>query len=185
MIIVNDLRNGMTFKYNDNLFITLESQHSKSARGQAHVKVKVKNLRTSAITNIVFTGGEKVARAYLDKKVMQFLYSSDNQLIFMDNETYEQIEIMQSKMKWEMNFLITGQMVQVLKYEDEILTVNLPDKVILKVISAEQAVKGDSTSNPTKQATLETGWSLQVPIFINQDDKISVSTLDGKYHQRA
>ncbi|WP_215826051.1 elongation factor P [Spiroplasma endosymbiont of 'Nebria riversi'] len=185
MINVNDLRNGMTFIHSGNLFLVLDTGRAQSGRGQANVKAKVKNLRSNAIINLTFTSGDKFERAHLDKRVMQYLYSDGNNLIFMDNESYEQVEINKTKMAWELKFLTSNLPVQVLQYDNEILTISLPYKVTLKIIEAEQAVKGDSGSSPSKRAVAETGLALQVPLFINTDDYIVVSTVDGKYQHRS
>lgn len=185
MINVNDFKPGISFAFNNNIYLVLEALHSKSGRGQAHVKTKVKNLRTQATTTITFTGGEKVSRAHLEKRKMQYLYREDNNFIFMDKDNFEQISINVDKLKWEANFLTDGLIVQVINYNGEILGVIMPDKVNLKIIETELAIKGNSVNAATKKAKLETGWEVQVPLFINNDEIIIVSTSDGKYDQRA
>lgn len=187
MISVNDFKNGISFEFNNNIYLVLDAQHSKSGRGQAHVKTKVKNLRNQAITTITFTGGDKVRSAYLDKKIMQYLYydNNTNNYIFMDNVTYDQIMIDDKKLKYESNFLIPSLEVQIIDYKGEILGIIMPDKVSLKITEAEIAVKGNSATGATKKAIVETGFEIYVPLFINKGEVILVSTNDGKYSGRS
>ncbi|AGM24994.1 elongation factor P [Spiroplasma chrysopicola] len=185
MISVNDFRPGITFEYEGNIYVVLEAQHSKSGRGQAHVKAKVKNLRTGSTTMITFTGGDKVSKAMIDKVEMQFLYDDGSNAIFMDTATYEQLEIPSERLIWEKNFLKEGVMVSVSKFEGEVIGIVLPDKIDLQIVEAEAAIKGDTTSGAMKKAVLETGWELLVPLFIKENEIITVSTADGKYSGRA
>ncbi|WFG97104.1 elongation factor P [Spiroplasma citri] len=185
MISVNDFRPGLTFQYEGNIYIVIEAQHSKSGRGQAHVKTKVKNLRSNATTNITFTGGDKVEKAMIDKVEMQYLYDDGTNVIFMDTQTYEQLEIPSTNLVWEKNFLKEGVMASVTKYDGKVLEIILPDKVDLTITEAEAAVKGDTSSGAMKKAVLETGLELQVPLFIKEGELITVSTSDGKYSGRA
>ncbi len=185
MISVNDFRPGLMFRYQGNIYVVIEAQHSKSGRGQAHVKTKVKNLRSNATTNITFTGGDKVEKAIIDKVEMQYLYDDGTNIIFMDTQNYEQLEIPSTYLVWEKKFLKEGVMASVTKYDDEVLEIILPDKVDLTVTEAESAVKGDTSSGAMKKAVLETGWELRVPLFIKEGEVITVSTGDGKYSGRA
>ncbi|AOX43809.1 elongation factor P [Spiroplasma sp. NBRC 100390] len=185
MISVNDFRPGLTFQYEGNIYAVVEAQHSKSGRGQAHVKTKVKNLRSNATTMITFTGGDKVEKAMIDKVEMQYLYDDGANVIFMDTQSYEQLEVPSSRLTWEKNFLKEGIMVSVTKYDGEVLGIILPDKVDLIITEAEAAVKGDTSSGAMKKAVLETGLELQVPLFIKEGELITVSTSDGKYSGRA
>ncbi|WP_338956398.1 elongation factor P [Spiroplasma endosymbiont of Polydrusus cervinus] len=185
MISVNDFRPGLTFQYADNIYVVIEAQHSKSGRGQAHVKTKVRNLRSNATTNITFTGGDKVEKAIIDKVDMQYLYDDRVNVIFMDIQTYDQLEVPSTKLVWEKNFLKEGVMASVTKYEGEVLEIILPDKVDLVITEVKAAVKGDTSSGAMKKAVLETGLELQVPLFIKEGEVIIVSTSDGKYSGRA
>ncbi|WP_425379335.1 elongation factor P [Spiroplasma endosymbiont of Polydrusus pterygomalis] len=185
MISVNDFRPGLTFQYEDSIYVVIEAQHSKSGRGQAHVKTKVRNLRSNATTNITFTGGYKVEKAIIDKVDMQYLYDDGANVIFMDTQTYDQLEVPSTKLVWEKNFLKEGVMTSVTKYEGEVLEIILPDKVDLVITEAEAAVKGNTSSVAMKKAVLETGLELQVPLFIKEREVITVSTSDGKYSGRA
>ncbi|WP_381415103.1 elongation factor P [Spiroplasma endosymbiont of Anurida maritima] len=185
MINVNDLRPGMTFEYENNTYVVVDANHSKSGRGQAHVKAKVKNLRTKSNTIITFTGGEKVKKAMVEKSKMQYLYSDGTDAFFMNNETYEQITIPVKELTWEFNFLTEGLNVQVTSFKEEVLGLVLPDKITLEIIEAEAAVKGDTTSGAQKKAILETNFEVVVPLFIEVGEKVIVSTIDGKYSGRA
>ena len=185
MIIVNDLRPGITFEYEGNIYIVLEASHNKTAMRQMIIKAKVKNLRSGSIVELSFTGGDKVEPAHIDKNEMQYLYDTGDALAFMDTSTYEQIEIQKNKLEWELNFLKPNDNITVVMYEGEILGVTLPDKVTLRVVETEPAVKGDTATSASKNAVLETGLEVKVPLFIEQDEEIIVNTADGKYSSRA
>lgn len=185
MIIVNDLRPGLTIQYENNIYSVIEASHNKTAMRQMIVKAKVKNLRTGSIVELSFTGGDKVEPAHIDKKEMQYLYKDDDFCYFMDNNTYEQIQINASNLEWELKFIKENDNILISMYDSEILGVILPDKVTLLVVECEPAVKGDTATNASKNAKLETGLEIKVPLFINQDEKIIVNTVDGKYSSRA
>lgn len=185
MIIVNDLKPGTTFQHENNIFTVLDVDRNKTAMRQMIVKVKVKNLRTGVINEISFTGGDKVEQAMIEKKKMQYLYDSGDALVFMDNETYDQIEIQKDRLTWEMNFLTPNLEVDISMYENEILGLILPDKVELQLVECEPAVKGDTATNALKNAKCETGLEVRVPLFIENEERILVSTADGKYSSRA
>ncbi|MEG0313835.1 MAG: elongation factor P [Erysipelotrichaceae bacterium] len=184
MIIVNDLKPGQTIKYENDIFTIVETSHNKTAMRQMIVKAKVKNLRSGVINELTFTGGGKVEPAHIDKKEMQYLYDTDEDLVFMDNETYEQLEIPRSNLTWELNFMKANDNINISMYEGEILGIILPDKVSMKVVETEPAVKGDTATSASKLAKLESGLELRVPLFINVDENIIVSTSDAKYSGR-
>ena len=185
MITSNDLRPGITFAHEDNIYIVLEASHNKTAMRQMIIKVKAKNLRSGTILEVSFTGGDKVEQAHIDKKEMQHLYDDGESVIFMDTSTYEQIEIPKENLQWELNFLKSNANISISMYEGEVLGVILPDKVALKIVETEPAIKGDTATNATKNAITETGLEVKVPMFISQDEVILVSTSDGKYSSRA
>ena len=185
MISVGDLRPGVTFEYDGNLFVVLDYSHNKTARAAANIRIKMKNLRTGATTEITFGGNDKVKKAHVDKSKMQYLYNSGEALVFMDNETYEQIEIPADNLKWEINFLKESDEVEVTSYEGEVLGVSLPINVPFKVIETEPAVRGDTATGATKNAVIETGYQIKVPLFINEGEMVLVNTVDGKYQGRA
>jgi elongation factor P len=185
MINVNDLKNGVVIEYDGNLMKIMEFQHVLQNK-VAYVRVKMKNVRTGSIMETALKGSDsKFKLCYIDRKKMQFIYSTGESFAFMDNETYEQIEIPAERLEWEKNFLQEGMEVNVEFYGEEILTVELPDKVTLKVTQCDPAVKGDTKTNATKDAFLESGFLVKVPMFINQDETIIVSTIDGSYVSRA
>ncbi len=185
MIIVNDLKPGTTFENEGNIFVVLDIQHNKTAMRQMIVKVKVKNLRTGVINEISFTGGDKVEQAHIDKREMQYLYDTEDALVFMDNETYDQIEIQKDHLEWEMKFMKPNDNIMISMYEGEILGIILPDKVELRIVECEPAVKGDTATSASKMAKLETGLEIRVPLFIEQDEMVVINTADGKYSGRA
>ncbi len=185
MIIVNDLKPGTTFENEGNIFVVLDIQHNKTAMRQMIVKVKVKNLRTGVINEISFTGGDKVEQAHIDKREMQYLYDTDDALVFMDNETYDQIEIQKDHLEWEMKFMKPNDNIMISMYEGEILGIILPDKVELQIVECEPAVKGDTATSASKMAKLETGLEIRVPLFIEQYEMVVINTADGKYSGRA
>lgn len=185
MISSNDLKPGMTIQIDKDIFIVLEQSQNKTARSAMVVKAKVRNLRSGANVELSFGGGDKIAPAHIDKKEMQYLYEMDDVLIFMDNETYEQIEVPKANIEWEMKFLKPNDNVNISMFEGEILGVILPDKVSLQIVECEPAVKGDTATSASKNAVLETGLEIKVPLFIAQDEMVLVSTSDGKYSGRA
>ncbi|WP_339022401.1 elongation factor P [Spiroplasma endosymbiont of Crioceris asparagi] len=181
----NDLKPGVTFIYDNNLFVVLESSFSKTGRQQGKVSAKVKNLRTGARVELTFTGGEKVQKALIEKVDMQYLYNDGENCILMNVDSYEQVEIPVKTLEWELKFINDGTMVKMSQFNNELLGITIPDKVELIVSETEPAVKGDTTSGAQKKAVLETGHKLNVPLFIKDGEKIVVSTNDGKYVGRA
>ena len=183
MISVGDLRPGITFEYEGNLYVVLDYSHNKTARAAANIKVKMKNMRSGATTEITFGGNDKVKKAHIDKRKMQYLYNSGDALVFMDNETYEQIEIPAGNLEWEMNFLKESDEVEVTSYEGEVLGVSLPINVPFTITETEPAVKGDTATGATKNAIIETGFQIKVPLFISEGEVVIVNTVDGKYQE--
>lgn len=185
MIIVNDLKPGITIESENNIYTVLDISHNKTAMRQMIVKAKAKNVRTGTIIDLSFTGGDKVEQVHIDKREMQFLYDDGTNCIFMDNETYEQLEIPMERLEWELKFIKPNSNVNVSMLDGEVLGVVLPDKVALQIVEAEAAVKGDTATAATKNAKLETGLEIRVPLFINENEVVVVSTADGKYSGRA
>ncbi|MDF9866856.1 elongation factor P [Bacilli bacterium PM5-3] len=185
MVSVNDFKTGITIKLDNNIFTVLEFQHVKPGKGSAFVRSKLKNLRTGATIDHTFNAGIKVEKAHIDKDKMQYLYDDGEGLVFMDNNTYDQISIPKDGIKWEMNFLKENDVVEVTRYEGEILGVSLPNSVELEIVECEPGIKGDTATNATKNATLETGYNIKVPLFIEAGEKVIVNTSDGKYISRA
>ena len=185
MIIVNDFKPGNTFYYENGIYTVLDIQHNKTAMRQMIVKVKAKNLRTGAITDISFTGGDKVELAHIEKKKMSYLYDEGTSICFMDQNTYDQISVDKARLEWELNFLKEGTEVEILDHEGEIMGINLPAKVELTITECEPAVRGDTVNKAMKDAITETGLKVRVPLFVEQGEAIIVYTTDGKYDSRA
>lgn len=185
MINVNDIKNGMTILFEDSIYIVLEFSHVKPGKGAAFVQAKLKNLRTGAIVEKRFNSGIKLEKAMIEKRTMQFLYESGGVYTFMDNQTYEQLELTEQQLGNDKYYLKDGVEVMISIYEGEVLGVILPEKVELKIVATEPAVKGNTTNNAQKDATVETGLLVRVPLFIEQDEVILVNTKDGSYASRA
>lgn len=185
MINVNDLKNGMTISYEGNVYQVIEFQHVKPGKGGAFVRTKLKNLRTNSTQEITFNAGIKIEKAQVEKRELSYLYSSGDTYVFMDNGTYEQLELNKDRLGNNVNFLKEGMSVEIMNYDGEVLGVSLPEKVSFVVTSTEQAVKGNTTSGALKDATIETGYTLKVPLFIAEGEEIIVTTSDGKYSSRA
>ena len=185
MINVNDLQVGMTIMYENNIYSVMDTQHVKPGKGAAFVQAKLKNLRSGAIIENRFNSSDKVEPARIEKKPMQYLYQMNDIYYFMDMNTYEQVEISKAQIGDEVDLLKENLTVDIMFFEGEMLGMNLPDKIELKVTHTEPAVKGNTTSSAMKDATLETGKVIKVPLFIEQDEVILVSSKDGKYVSRA
>lgn len=154
-------------------------------KGAAFVRSKLRNLRTGSIQEKTFRAGEKVAKAHIENRKMQYLYASGDSHVFMDNETYDQIELPASSIERELKFLKENMEVHIMTFQAETLGVELPNTVELEVAETEPGIKGDTSSGGTKSAVLETGLSVQVPFFINQGDKLLINTNEGSYVSRA
>lgn len=185
MVNANDIKNGMTILFEDNIYVVLEFSHVKPGKGAAFVKAKLKNLRTGSIVEKTFNSSIKLERAMIQKVDMQYLYGSGDSYNFMNMETYEQIEIPASHLGDDAKFLKENLNVNITFYEGEVLGIILPDKVEYKIVKTEPAVKGNTTNNATKEATIETGLIIKVPLFIEEGENVLVSTSDGKYVSRA
>ena len=184
MISVNDFKTGLTIEVDNGIWRVLEFQHVKPGKGAAFVRSKLRNLRTGAIQEKTFRAGEKVGKAQIDNRRMQYLYASGDQHVFMDNETYDQTEISETQLEHELKFLKENMEVHIQSYQGETLGVELPNTVTLEVTETEPGIKGDTAQGATKQATVETGYTLNVPLFVNQGDLLIINTTDGSYVSR-
>ncbi len=182
---VTELRPGNYFLDEGNLYQVLDILLNKTAMRKMVAKVKAKNMRTGAIIELARNSGYDVEKAVLSKKKMAYLYDSGDFLVFMDNATYDQIEIAKSRLEWEMNFLTSNAEIDILFYEEEILGITLPSSVALQITDCEPAVRGDTVNKAMKVATVETGFKLKVPLFINNGETILVRTDTGEYDGRA
>ncbi|MFC0188308.1 elongation factor P [Fictibacillus aquaticus] len=185
MISVNDFKTGLTIEVDNGIWQVLEFQHVKPGKGAAFVRSKLRNLRTGGIQEKTFRGGEKVAKAHIENRRMQYLYNSGDTYTFMDTESYEQIELSAAQIEYELKFLLENMNVQIMTYQGETIGVELPNTVELEVTETEPGIKGDTSSGGSKTAVLETGLSVQVPFFINQGDKLVIDTRNGDYVSRA
>ncbi len=185
MISVNEFRTGLTIEVDGDIWRVLEFQHVKPGKGAAFVRSKLRNLRNGNIQEKTFRGGEKVNRAQIDNRKMQYLYANGDAHVFMDNETYDQIEIQSDKIEYELKFLLENMEVSIMQYEGEVLGVSLPVTVTLEVAETEPGIKGDTASGGSKPAKMETGLVVQVPFFVNAGDKLVVNTEEGEYVSRA
>lgn len=185
MISVNDFRTGLTIEVDSDIFTVIDFQHVKPGKGAAFVRSKLKNLRNGNTVERTFRAGEDVGRAHVENRAMQYLYASGQEHTFMDNETYDQITLPASQLEWELNFLKENMTISIVSYQGEILGINLPNSVELKVEESEPGIKGNTAQGATKNAKMETGLNVQVPLFINEGDVLLISTGDGKYISRA
>jgi len=184
MINVNDFKNGITIVVDNNIFQVIEFQHVKPGKGPAFVRTKLKNLRTGANIDYTFNAGIKVERAMIEKKTMQYLYSAGENYVFMNMETYEQIELNKKNLADQINYLKENLEVELVFYKDEMIGINLPEKIEMLVTSTEPASKGNTATSAQKDATVETGLVVRVPLFVDEGEIIIISTKDGKYVSR-
>ena len=184
-ITTNDLKNGMTLELDNTLFQVVEFQHVKPGKGGAFVRTTLKNSRSGAVLERTFRAGEKVERAIIDKREMQYLYRDGSDFVFMDSDTYEQMPVPATSLGSSVDYLIEGSEPVLLMYNDEIIGVDLPAAVELAVADTEPGIQGDRVSGARKPATLETGLVVQVPLFINPGEKVKVDTRSGEYLSKA
>jgi elongation factor P len=185
MIDVNDLRKGVTFEYDGQIFKVLEYSHNKPGRGNATIRTKLRNLRSGATIDRTFQSGDRVQDIRLDHHQVQYLYRDGNLFYFMDTETYEQPALTGELLGDDANFLKEGLEVKLTYYHDEPIELELPTAVELKVIESEVGVRGDTATGANKLVTTETGLKVQVPLFVNVGDVIKVDTRSGVYLTRA
>ncbi|MEG2351604.1 MAG: elongation factor P, partial [Bacilli bacterium] len=181
----NDIKNGMTVEIDGNIYQIVEFQHVKPGKGAAFVRIKLKNLRTGGVIENTYNTNIKIAKANIDKKETQYLYQAGDSYAFMDMETYEQSELSESQIGDNLKYLKENLIVDLVFYGSELIGINLPEKIDYVVTETEQAVKGNTSSGAQKDATLENGLVIKVPLFINDGDSIIVSTKDGKYQSRS
>ena len=185
MISTNDMRPGQTLDIDGTLFTIVNYQHVKPGKGQAFVKTKLKNLKSGAVVDRTFRADEKVNLAVLDKREMQYLYEDDAGLVFMDNESYEQVHVDPELLGDSRKFLKDGTVCLIPVYEGTPVGADLPVTVELEITETEPGLKGDRVAGALKPATVETGTTVQVPLFVTIGDKIKVDTRSGEYLSRA
>ena len=185
MITAGDFRNGATFEMEGNVYSILEFQHVKPGKGAAFVRAKIKNLETGAVIERTWNAGEKVQDGHVDRRQMQYLYENEGMYCFMDNETYEQIELNKDALGDAANFLKEEMNVSVMMFKGKVIGIDLPASVELKVIETDPGVRGDTATGGSKPATLETGYVVKVPLFINEGEVLQIDTRTGQYIGRA
>ena len=184
MIDVNELRKGVTFEVDSQIFRVLEYTHNKPGRGNATIRTKLRNLKTGSTIERTFQSGDRVQDIRLDHHQVQYLYHDGNLYYFMDTETYEQTAISAAMLEDSVNYLKEGLEVKLTLYQDEPIEVELPAAVELKIVQADVGVRGDTATGANKLVTTETGLKVQVPLFVNDGDTIKVDTRSGAYLTR-
>ena len=185
MINVNQLRNGKAYEEKGEPFLVLKYEFTKMGRGTGNVKVKVRNLNTGSVTIKTYTTGNKVQDISLIKRQMQYLYSDETNSVFMDQTSYEQIEVDNKLIEDQKKFLQDGMEIPVLFWEDQALSIELPVKMIMVIKETEPGAKGNSATSVFKPAILENGMEVKVPLFITTGEKVIISTDTGEYVSRA
>ena len=182
---MNDLKNGLTIEYSNSIWRVLDFQHVKPGKGGAFVRSKLKNLRTGAVNEVTFRPGDKFEQADITTRPMSYLFAENDGRVFMDVETYEQVNLPDDKIAAALKFLLEGMEVKVTMYGNEILGAELPSTVSLKDVETQPGIKGATATGSGKPATVETGATITVPDFINEGETIIVNTEDGSYKGRA
>ena len=185
MISAGDFRNGVTFEMDGNVVQIIDFQHVKPGKGAAFVRTKIRNVISGAVTEKTFNPTDKYPTAFVERKDMQYLYRDGDLYYFMDNETYENIPISASTLGDNFKFVKENMDVKVLSYKGNVFGVEPPFFIELEVTQTDPGFKGDTATNATKPATLETGAEIRVPQFINEGDHIKVDTRTGEYMERA
>lgn len=185
MIDVNDIRNGMTLQYEGNIYQVVEFLHVKPGKGSAYMKTKLLNLRNGSTIERTFNTNVKFEDARIDRIKVQYLYEDNGSYNFMDTNTYDQFELSAEQIGDKKNYLLENLELDITKFGNEILGISLPEKIEFTVVKTEPAVKGGTTTNASKDAFVETGMLVKVPLFINEGEKIIVTSYDGKYYSRA
>ncbi len=182
-IPITEAKAGVSIEIGGNLFQVIDYKHNKTAQ-QANIKIKMKNMITGAIVENSFRPAEKVEKAHIDYKNMQFLYHSQDDYTFMDQQSFEQVTLSKEKIGEAAGYIKEESVVTIMYYKDQVIGVNIPNSVELKIVETEPGYKGDTVSGAMKPAKLETGISVNVPLFINQGDLVKVDTRSGKYIER-
>lgn len=185
MISSNDFRPGVTIEFDGNVWQIVDFQHVKPGKGAAFVRAKMKNIQTGAVVERTFNPGEKLPKAHIDRRDMQYLYETDEEYNFMDNENFEQIIMTSEQLGTAKNFLKENMSIEVMFFQGIVIGVELPYSVELRVVETDPGIRGDTATGGTKPAKLETGYTVKVPLFINIDDVLRIDTRSGDYIERA
>ena len=183
--MAGDVRNGTTFEMDGGVFRVVEFQHVKPGKGAAFVRTKLKNVINGSVIEKTFNPSEKLQGADIEKREMQYLYADGDLYYFMDNDTYDQVSIPKSRLEWELNFLVPNKVATITYYNEEVVGIELPAKVSLRIAETADAVRGDTVNKALKDAYLETGLKVRVPLFVENNEEIIVCTSDGSYDSRA
>ena len=184
MISTNDFRTGLTIELDGQVWSVVEFMHVKPGKGSAFVRSKLKNLETGATIERTFRAGEKVPKAHLDHRKMQYLYTDGESFYFMDEETFEQMALSKEQLGDGTKYLKENMLIEVLLHKNRTIGVDMPNFVELVVVESEPGIKGDTATGGTKAAVLETGAVVNVPLFVNEGDIIRVDTRTGQYMER-
>ena len=184
MILAGDFRKGVTFVYNNGVYVIVDFQHVKPGKGAAFVRTKIKNVMTGAVREETFNPSEKFELAHIEQKDMEYLYADGDIYYFMDSETYEQVPLNKDKVEDALQFLKENEVATIKFFKGEAFSVEPPNFVVLEVVKCEPAVAGNTATNATKPAVVETGYQIMVPMFVNQGDKIRIDTRTGEYMER-
>ena len=185
MISTNEFKTNVTVTSDGDAWQVVEFQHVTPGKGAAFVRAKMRNLCTGAVVERTFNAGERMPKARIDRREMQYLYESDGMYVFMDNETFEQTELSKETLGNALNFLKENMDVKIMIYECRVLGVDLPNTVELTVVETEPGIKGDTATGGSKNATMDTGYVVKVPLFINEGDVLAIDTRTGDYISRA
>jgi len=184
VISSNDFRPGVVVTLDGDLYAIVQSQHVKRGRGSAYVRAKVRNLKTGAITERTFNAGERVPHAFLERREMQYLYHQEDDYVFMDQQTYDQVTLNADLLGDATRYLRDNTVVTVVYYEERPIAVELPNAVDLAVVDAAPGIRGDTAAGGSKPARLETGAMVQVPLFVEVGEVVRVDTRTGEYLER-
>jgi elongation factor P len=184
-VSTNDLKNGMTLELSEGLFSVIEFQHVKPGKGGAFVRTKLRNVRTGAVLERTYRADEKLEQAIVEKREMQLLYREGEQYVFMDNTSYEQLQVPATALGSQARFLKDGDSAVLQLFRGEVVDVDLPAAVELTVSETDPGLQGDRVSGARKPATLETGFVVQVPLFVSTGDRVKVDTRSGEYLSKA
>lgn len=185
MISTNEFKTNVTVTIDGDAWQVVEFQHVKPGKGAAFVRAKMRNLCTGAVVERTFNAGERLPKAHIERREMQYLYENEGSYVFMDNESYEQLELSKDQLGDAIKYLKENMEVKIMDYEGRILGLDLPNAVELEVVKTDPGIRGDTATGGSKPATLETGYVVKVPLFINEGDVLRIDTRTGDYIERA
>jgi elongation factor P len=181
---INEVKAGFTILVDGAVWLTLECQHVKPGKGAAFVRVKMRSLKNNSVQEVTFRGDEKIEEAYVEERKLQYQYASGGMYHFMDQETFEEVAISDEQMGEKNKFLKDNLEVNAYFYKSDFLNINLPNFIEVKILHTEPGIRGDTAKSGTKPAEIETGATIQVPLFINEGERIKVDTRTGSYVER-